>query len=99
MMSKTQAAYRLSVLSRVLAASIGAYLLVNLANLALGYLLPVAFYQALLFAMQISFVLYTLAIIWVFSVRSATRAWLGLVLVAMPLAIIDGYFYLQGGAV
>ena len=88
-------AWRLSVFSRVLAASVGAYVLVNLANMALGFLLPAERYKALLFAMQISFLLYTVAIIWVFSVRSATKAWLGLIAVALPLTVIDVVFYFR----
>ena len=88
--------YRLSVLSRVVAASLGAYAVVNLANMALAFLLPAEQYKDLLFAMQISFLFYTLAIIWVFAVRSATKAWLGLLAVALPLALIDVYFYSQG---
>ena len=94
--SKSSAAWRLSILSRVVAASIGAYVLVNLCSMALGYLLPVEHFKALLFGMQISFLFYTVAIIWVFSVRSATRAWLGLIAIAIPLAIIDGFFYFRG---
>ena len=91
-------AWRLSVASRVLAASVGGYVLVNLAGMALGYLLPVEHYKALLFGMQISFVFYTVAIIWVFAVRTATKAWLGLAAAALPLAVIDSYFYFWGGA-
>ncbi len=89
-------AYRLSIFSRVLAASVGAYVLINLANLALSILLPFEQYKALLFAMQTSFIYYTLAIIWVFSVRTATKAWLGLIAVAVPLALVDAYYYFQG---
>src|SRR5688572_18843549 len=88
--------YRLSVLSRVVAASLGAYAVVNLANMALAFLLPAEQYKDLLFAMQISFLFYTLVIIWVFAVRIATKAWLGLLAVALPLALIDVYFYSQG---
>jgi hypothetical protein len=88
-------ARRLSVLSRVLAAAVGGYVLINLANLALSVLLPGEQYKALLFAMQISFVIYTVVIIWVFSVRSATKAWLGLAVVALPLAIIDASHFLE----
>ncbi|MES2623640.1 MAG: DUF3649 domain-containing protein [Pseudomonadota bacterium] len=94
----TDNAARLSVFSRVVAASIGAYVLVNLGNLALSFLLPGEQYRALLLAMQTGFLIYTLAIIWVFSVRTATKAWLGLLAVAIPLIIIDGFFYLRGGA-
>lgn len=81
--------YRLEVLSRVIAASVGGYVLCNLANLALSIILPVPQYQGLLFAMMISFVFYTLAIIWVFAVRTATKAWLGLAIAALPFAVID----------
>lgn len=95
---KTSIDYRLSVFSRVIAASIGAYALVNLANMALAFLLPAEQYKDLLFAMQISFIFYTLAIIWVFAARTATKAWLGLLYVAIPLGLIDLYFYLQGTA-
>lgn len=83
--------YRLDILSRVLAASVGAYALVNLANYALPFVLPFEQYQGLLFAMQISFLFYTLAIIWAFAVRTATKAWLGLLVVAVPLALIAAY--------
>jgi hypothetical protein len=84
---------RLSMLSRILAASLGAYVLVNVATMALNFLLPVEQYKALLFAMQISFIFYTLIIIWVFAVRSATKAWLGMLAVGLPLLLIDLYFY------
>jgi hypothetical protein len=92
------AGYRWSVVSRVVAAACGGYVLINLANMALAVVLPVEQYRALLFAMQMSFVFYTLAIIWAFAARTATRAWLGLALVAAPLAIIDAWFYLGGSA-
>jgi hypothetical protein len=85
---------KLSMVSRVLAASLGAYVLVNLATMALNFLLPVEQYKALLFAMQISFVFYTLIIIWVFAVRTATKAWTGMLAVGVPLALIDAFFYL-----
>ncbi|MES2604472.1 MAG: DUF3649 domain-containing protein [Pseudomonadota bacterium] len=88
--------YRLGILSRVLAASVGAYVLVNLANYALSFLLPFEQYQGLLFAMQISFLFYTLAIIWAFAARTARRAWFGLLIVAAPLALIAAYYYFSG---
>ena len=85
---------RLGVLSRTLAASLGGYVIVNVAALALSFLIPfVEHYKSLLFSMQISFVLYTLVIIWVFAARSATRAWIGLLLVCTPLALFDMFAY------
>jgi hypothetical protein len=87
---------RLSMTSRVIAASLGAYALVNLTTMALQFLLPWEQYKSLLFAMQISFVFYTLIIIWVFTVRTATRAWLGMLSMGAPLLLIDLYFYFAG---
>lgn len=88
--------YQINVLSRVIAAAFGGYALVNLSNLALSYVLPVPQNQGLLFAMMISFFFYTGAIIWVFAVRTATKAWLGLLAVALPLLVIDVLFYFRG---
>lgn len=87
---------RLSMTSRVFAASIGAYVLVNLTTMALNYLLPWEQYKSLLFAMQISFIFYTLIIIWVFSVRTARKAWLGMLALGAPLLVVDLYFYFGG---
>jgi hypothetical protein len=79
--------------SRVIAASLGAYVLVNLTTMALNYLLPWEQYKSLLFAMQISFIFYTLIIIWVFSVRTAKKAWSGMLALGVPLLLLDFYFY------
>jgi hypothetical protein len=87
---------RLGMTSRVIAASLGAYVLVNLTTMALQFLLPWEQYKSLLFAMQISFLFYTLIIIWVFTVRTATKAWLGMLGVGAPLLLIDLYFYFAG---
>ena len=84
---------RLSMASRVLAASIGAYVLVNMLTMALNFLLPWERYKSLLFAMQVSFVFYTLIIIWVFSVRTARKAWLGMLALGVPVLCIDLFFY------
>jgi hypothetical protein len=90
--------YRLSVLSRIVAASVGGYVLVTMSHLALTTLLPVDYYKALLFSMQTGFISWTLIIIWAFAARTATRAWHGLALVALPLAIIDASYFINGGA-
>lgn len=84
---------RLSVLSRVVAASLGAYVIVNLANMALNFLLPGERYKALLFAMQISFLFYTLLIIWAFAARTARKVWAGMLVIGVPLLLVDLYFY------
>lgn len=90
------AAYRLSVLSRVIAASAGGYAVVQIANLAWTLLLPLDRGEALLLSMQSGFVVWTLVILWAFAARTATRAWLGLLLFALPLALVDAFYFFSG---
>jgi hypothetical protein len=71
-------AYRLAVLSRVAAAAFGGYALATALSILLSYVLPMPKAQAVLTGVLISFVVYTIAIIWVFAVRTAARAWYGL---------------------
>jgi hypothetical protein len=92
------ASYRLGIFSRALAAAAGGYALMILADAALIFLLPIERRTAFLYSVQAGFLVYTLAIIWEFSTRTATRAWLGLLVVAVPLALVDGFFYLHGAA-
>lgn len=94
---KPQVAYRWSVLSRIVAAAAGGYALVNLAHLGLMAILPVDDYKALLFSMQTGFLYYTGIVIWCFAARTAARAWLGLALVALPLALIDVWYWIHRG--
>ncbi len=71
----------------------------NIVTVAFTFLLPVENYTAFLFSVQTSFLVYSITIIWVFTARTATKAWLGLLVLAVPLALIDWYFYKQGAAV
>jgi len=77
------ARYRWMVASRVLAGFVGGYLLASLATSVMALLLvcvsghPRA--DALLIATMLGFVLYAGVIVWVFSTRTAGRAWLGMV--------------------
>lgn len=80
-MSKTAAltpAYRWAVASRIGAATVGGYLLASVATVLMALLWPAPLAQGVLWATQLSFVVYTVAVIWAFSTRSATRAWVGL---------------------
>ncbi len=81
--------YRRMVASRVLAAAVGGYALAWLATAVLSLLLPrvssASRAEAVLTATMLSFALYTVAVIWVFSARSATRAWAGLGIPAVVL--------------
>lgn len=74
------------MLSRVVAALIGGYALAALTSVAAAAL-PMSRTEAVLTGTLSSFVVYTAAVIWVFAVRSATRAWAGLVFAAGPLLL------------
>lgn len=92
-MSKTSteslASYRLMVTSRVIAAAMGGYLLASLATIVLALLLPVLFStpraEALLTASLWSFLIYAIAVIYVFTAQTATRAWLVLTIAGVAL--------------
>lgn len=71
--------------SRILAAMFGGYALAALASVA-ALALPMARSEAVLTGMLLSFLVYTGAVIWVFAVRSARRAWAGLLVAALPLS-------------
>ena len=71
---------RLSVTSRVFAAAIGGYALSAATTVCLALYLPTTRSEAVLTATMISFVIFVCAAIWVFSVSSARRAWMGLFL-------------------
>lgn len=74
--------YRMAVASRVLAAVVGGYGAASLLGAVLAAALPLVSTASradgVLFATLLTFVFYTAAMVWAFSTRSATRAWLGL---------------------
>ncbi|MBU4612408.1 DUF3649 domain-containing protein [Achromobacter sp. GG226] len=72
--------------SRIVAAVFGGYALAALTSVA-AVSLPLSASEAVLTGMLTSFLVYTGAVIWVFAVRSARRAWAGLALAAAPLAL------------
>jgi len=74
------------LLSRIVAALFGGYALAALCSVA-AVALPMAPTEAVLTGMLASFVVYVCAVVWVFAVRSATRAWVGLAIVALPLSL------------
>jgi len=65
-----------AVISRVIAAFIGAYLLANLGAIALSYVLPVSQASGVMIATQLSFLIYAAAVLWIFSAKTCWRAWL-----------------------
>ncbi len=79
--------HRLGVLSRVLAASLGGYVVTALISAVLALALPLlsaaSRADAVMVATMLSFAVYTVVAIWVFCARSALRAWVGLAGVAV----------------
>jgi len=85
-----------ALLSRIVAAVFGGYALAALTSVA-AVALPLRLTEAIFTGMLLSFIVYTLAVIWVFAVRSATRAWAGLLVVAVPLLLVAWPIW-NGGA-
>ena len=98
-MSKTTsltAAYRWSVASRVAAAALGGYALASATTVLLALLWPVPRAQGVLWATMLSFAVYTIAVIWVFCARSATRAWIGMAL-GTAVCVGPAWLLMTGG--
>ena len=74
------------LISRIVAALFGGYALAALSSVAV-LALPMSKPQAVLTGLLASFALYAGAVIWVFAVRSALKAWVGLIIVAVPLSL------------
>jgi hypothetical protein len=74
------------LISRIVAALLGGYALAALGSVAV-LALPMSKPQAVLTGMLASFAIYAAAVIWVFAVRSALKAWVGLIVVAVPLSL------------
>ncbi len=83
------AAYRWQVASRVLAAALGGYAAAAAATVLLALVWPLPPAHAVLASTMLSFVWYTLAVIWVFSVRTATRGWFGVLGAAAVMASLS----------
>lgn len=86
----------LMLLSRSAAAIFGGYALAAAAVIFLGAVVPLPKGQAVLAASLASFAVYTGAIVWVFAVQNNRRAWLGLLLPTLVLAVLG--WWLGGSA-
>ncbi len=85
------------LLSRIVAALFGGYALAVLASVAV-LALPMSKPQAVLTGMLASFLIYAAAVVWVFAVRNAWRAWAGLLVAAAPLALAAWSVLSRGAA-
>ena len=86
------------LLSRIIAALLGGYGLAALSSVAV-LALPVSKPQAVIAGMLASFLVYAGAVIWVFAVRNAWRAWGGLLLAALPLLLAAWSAGVMAGAI
>ena len=80
------------LVSRIIAALLGGYGLAALSSVAV-LALPMSKPQAVIAGMLASFLVYAGAVVWVFAVRSAMRAWAGLIIVAVPLSLMAWSVY------
>ena len=81
--------YRIGIALRVLAASLGGYVLTALVTALLAHALPATRAQAVLTATMLSFAFYAAIVVWVFTVRSTARVWqyLGAAIVVAAVAL------------
>jgi|GEM_PF-1512675 len=97
-MKHVSVGYRMAVASRAVAAILGGYAVAALATGCLSLVLAnwagMARVEAVITATLLSFLWFTLAVIWVFAVDTAWRAWGGLLASAALLAL--GWFALRG---
>lgn len=85
-----------ALLSRVLAAVFGGYLLASAAVVLLSHLLPAAVPEAVLGATLFGFAIHVAAVIGVFAAASARRAWGVLLASTALMAGLAGLFQLFG---
>lgn len=63
------------VIQRIIAATIGGYVLAAAVSACLSYVLPMPRADAALTGLLISFVIYVAVVMWVFAARSLKRLW------------------------
>lgn len=80
--------YRREIALRVLAAVFGGYALANVVAVILSFLLPMSTSNAVMTSLLLSFAIYTAAVLWVFSVKSVHKAWLGLAVPGVVLGAL-----------
>ncbi len=80
--------YRWEVFGRCLIAIFGGYVFTIALSIFLTQVLPVAKSSAVMTANLLSFAIYTIAIIWVFSVKEFRQLWWGLAGSAIFLALV-----------
>ncbi len=77
------------LIARIAAGLFGGYAIAALVSIT-ALTLPISRSEAIFAGTTISFAAYAVAVIWVFAARSARRAWIGLLVVALPLIFVWG---------
>jgi hypothetical protein len=85
--------YRLAVASRIAAAALGGYVLAALSSICFAWILPLTRPEAVVSSMMLAFIVYLIVVLWCFACRSAWRAWAGIALPGLLLALADGALY------
>jgi hypothetical protein len=80
--------YRWGVASRVVAASAGGYLLAASSSVALALASGRPAGEGAHLGILPSFLVWTGAVVWAFSARTAARAWLGVIAPALLVAVV-----------
>jgi hypothetical protein len=80
--------YRWEVFGRCLIAVFGGYVFTMAFSIFLTQVLPIAKSSAVMTANLLSFAIYTVAIIWVFSVKEFRQLWWGLLASAVFLLLV-----------
>ncbi|SFP44084.1 Protein of unknown function [Variovorax sp. OK605] len=84
--------YRLGVASRAVAAIAGGYGVAALSAALLALCLPALFgmarSEAAMTGTLASFLVFAIAVMWVFAARTALRAWSGLAIAAVPMGLL-----------
>ena len=96
MATSITARYRWLVFSRVLAALIPAFLLINTLGVALTFLLPMAQHSAIAWVTLFSFAGYCALIMWVFHAKSLRKIW-GALLLAIAFTSGISWWFIQMG--
>ncbi|MCV6604813.1 MAG: DUF3649 domain-containing protein [Porticoccaceae bacterium] len=85
-----------ALINRIMAASLGGYLLTNTLSVFIAFVLPVPRAQAVAIMMLASFALYAAVIIRVFAVHSLRRVWAEIGLITLLSVLGSAAFHLLG---
>jgi hypothetical protein len=84
------------VCQRVIAAVFGGYTFTVASSICFSYLLPAARFEAVMTAVLLSFLIYAGTVLWVFSIHSLKRMWLGLGGATAGCGLLAGTLKLAG---